>query len=98
MRGDGKNKVLDAMKFTAKTTGDGLTAYTLARVTGLSAQHVNKILAQLYHEGAVGFKQSPYRKTFRREWATVGRCKKLIKQGHEWHVTEYALRQMELPL
>lgn len=98
MYGQGKDRVLEAMRFTAKERGKGLTAYTIARVCGLTPQHTNRLLCALWHEGSVGFQQEPYRRSFRRMWATTSRCKKMIKEGQEWHVNPHAMRQMELPL
>jgi hypothetical protein len=97
MRGDGKSKVLDAMRYTAKEKGDGLTAYTLARVTGLSPQHVNHLLSVMWHEGEVGYRQEVFKNTFRRKWATTSRCKKMNKNGGEWTITDYVINQLELP-
>ncbi len=98
MKGDGKERVFDAMNFSAKTQEKGVTAYTLARITGMTPQHVNRLLNQLWFEGRVACRCEIYRKTFKRNWITTGRARKQNKTEPIWNINPHAIRQMELPL
>jgi len=74
----------------------GMTAYDIARVTGFSPQHINRILAQMWHEGMLAFrpKDRKHQLMSPRLWSWAGIILSFDAKG--WYVSEARLRQEEL--
>jgi alkylated DNA nucleotide flippase Atl1 len=54
--------------------GNLTTAHQIARITGYSPQHVNRVLKQLFQQGKVAYTIMPHRGNAKqkRKWCTMG--------------------------
>jgi transcription initiation factor IIE alpha subunit len=95
--GTARGQVIQALNFSATSKAGEMTAYAIAKSTGYTARHINRVLALMWHEGTVGYVDSVGKngKPCRR-WTTITRAKKRKQDG--WIVSPYAAQQMELNL
>jgi transcription initiation factor IIE alpha subunit len=67
------NSAKSAIKIVLTGFRDEATAYRIARLSGYSPQHINRVLKQMYFDGLVGYRLEKHRNGEKRVWCLSGK-------------------------
>lgn len=97
--GQAREQITNALRLDRRDANiRGFTSYEIARVVGYSPQHVNRILAQMWHEGVVAFRPKDKKHALMspRLWSFAGIILSTGVGG--WYVSETRTKQLEMSL
>lgn len=95
--GTAREQIEAALRLDKRDVKDrGFTAYEIAAVVGFSPQHVNRVLAKMWHEGQVAFRPKDKKHALMspRLWSFAGIILSFGAEG--WYISETRLQQKEL--